>query len=136
MTIQKFAKSPILYFLFFYLPFIFFGSDVFAQSNRMSTEINLHHFLGVKNNHTVFSLNKEWDMISYSQDWTAKVNLPILAPDALTKVTFTRSFHIPDSLHAKKLTLWFLGIRGIAEIKLNNITILDRLNLRKLSEFQ
>ncbi len=68
-------------------------------------------------------------MISFDQDLSAQVAVPILSPNHLTNVSFNKSFHIPDSLHKRQLNIWFLGLQGISTIKLNNIPILDRFNL-------
>ncbi|MCK4755046.1 MAG: hypothetical protein KAS58_07420, partial [Calditrichia bacterium] len=107
------------------IPFL---NPVIGQSSQIKSNPNIYTFSGSRNNHSVKNISMGWEIITPEQNLSVTVNLPILAPRDINRITFSKTFQIPDSLRKRKLIIWFPGIGGKADININNIQVLQRLN--------
>ena len=103
-------------------------NPVFGQNSQIKSNPDLYTFSGSRNNHSVKNISMGWEIITPEQNLSVTVNLPILAPRDINRITFSKTFQIPDSLRKRKLIIWFPGIGGKADININNIQVLQRLN--------
>ncbi len=128
MTDKNSIINQRLIKIIIYISFFGFGNLLFAQSIESNRGMNFYSFSQTKNLHSVVPIDKGWQLLSSGDIISDNVALPVLAPIALTQITFINNFQVPDSLKDQSLLIHFSEIRGIASIKLNNILILHRLN--------
>jgi len=90
-------------------------------------------FLKKTNPHPVLILDRDWLVFSDQDSKSRSVSLPYFDSDQIQQLTFRKKFSIPDSLRNHTLRINFLGLEGMATIKINNKLIKKHLNL--LSSF-
>ncbi|MHA2276821.1 MAG: hypothetical protein ACXAC2_13695 [Candidatus Kariarchaeaceae archaeon] len=119
---------PYRYIVLFFLIFCSLNlSLVRASDNHLNSDV--YELSGTKNHHYVKKISIDWDLLTPQKNLSATVNIPLLAPRDINRITFSKTFQIPDSLKNRKLVIWFPGINGIADVNINNIQVLERLNL-------
>ena len=78
MIIQTFIKYNTLFLLIFLLFHTYPDSALLAQPGKQLSQSNSQQAFIISNNHTILPLNNQWEMISFNQDWSAEVELPIV----------------------------------------------------------
>jgi hypothetical protein len=101
----------------------------FGQSTKAKNNPNIYALSGSSNHHSVEDISGDWEIIIPLRNISSTVSLPILTSKDINRVTFTKTFKIPETFRNRQLIIWFPGIYGIADININNIQVLQRQNL-------
>jgi len=127
MTKNKYS-SLYKYILLLYFIILLPGMG-YCQTMKDDIKPNVYTYMGSDNHHDIKDISDNWEFIIPTQNISSSVDLPILASQDIRRISFSKTFRIPDSFRNRQLIIWFPGIKGIADININNIQVLERENL-------
>ena len=100
-------------------------NEVLGQSEEIQNKPTFSDLTNSKNNQIITDISEGWQLIIPTQNLSSTVSLPLLVSQELQRITFSKTFQIPESFRNHKLIIWFPGIYGMVDINLNNIEIIQ-----------